>query len=101
MKEIAYFNIWGTMSTSGLSKLHLMPEGQTVNTHSYKTEILEKELKQLFKITKSNKIYENLMVVNKNFTFQQDGTPAHTSHGVKRIFLISFKKRTGQEITLI
>ena len=65
MKEIAYVNIWGDMSASDQSKLHLMPEGQTETTHYYETEILEKELKPLLKRNKSNKIDENLMVITK------------------------------------
>ena len=77
----AYANIWGTMSASGLSAIHIMPRGQTVDAEYYVEDILEKEVKPLFKISKrTNEATTNKMVVNKRrFTFQQDGAPAHTS----------------------
>ena len=72
----AYVNIWGAMSASGLSAIHIMPQGQTVDAEYYIEDILEKEVKPLLKRSKRT----NKMVVNKRrFTFQQDGAPAHTS----------------------
>ena len=58
-----------------------MPQGQTVDAVYYVKDILEKEVKPLFKISKkTNEATTNKMVVNKRrFTFQQDDAPAHTS----------------------
>ena len=69
------------MSASGLSAIHIMPQGQTVDAEYYVEDILEKEVKPLLK--RSNNTYvatTNKMVVNKRlFTFQKDGAAAHTS----------------------
>ena len=45
----AYVNIWGAMSASGLSVIHIMPQGQTVDAENYVGDILEKEVKPLLK----------------------------------------------------
>ena len=81
VKKSAYVNIWGAMSASGLSAIHIMPQGQTVDAEHYVEDILEKEVKSLLKRSKrTNEATTNKMVVNKRrFTFQQDGAPAHTS----------------------
>ena len=69
------------MSASGLSAIHIMLQGQTVDAEYYVEDILEKEVKPLLKRSKrTNEATTNKMVVNKRrFTFQQDGAPAHTS----------------------
>ena len=81
VKKSAYVNIWGAMSASGLSAIHIMPQGHTVDAEYYVEDILEKEVKPLLKRSKrTNEATTNKMVVNKRrFTFQQDGAPAHTS----------------------
>ena len=81
VKKSAYVNVWGAMSASGLSAIHIMPQGQTVDAEFSIEDILEKEVKPLLKRSKrTNEATTNKMVVNKRrFTFQQDGGPAHTS----------------------
>ena len=63
------------MSASGLSAIHIMPQGQTVDAEYYVENILEKEVQPLLKRSKrTNEAITNNMVVNKWwFTFQQDG----------------------------
>ena len=39
----------GEMSASGLSAIHIMPQGETVNVEYYVEDILEKEVKPLLK----------------------------------------------------
>ena len=56
VKKSAYINIWGAMSPSGLSKLHIIPAGQTVTAEYYETQILEKEVKPLINSKKSENI---------------------------------------------
>ena len=82
VKKSAYVNTWGAMSASGLSVIHIMPQGQTVDAEYYVEDILEKEVKPLLKRSKrTNEATTNKMVVNKRrFTFQQDGAPARTSN---------------------
>ena len=68
------------MSVSGLSAIHIMPQGQTVNVEYYVEDILEKEVKPLLKKSKiTNEAATHKIVGNKRrFTFQQDGAPANT-----------------------
>ena len=81
VKKRVYVNIWGAMSASGLSAIHIMPQGQTVDVEYYVEDILEKKVKPLLKRSKrTNEATTHKMEVNKRrFTFQQDGTPANTS----------------------
>ena len=69
------------MSANGLSLIHIMPQGQTVDAEYYVEEILKKEVKPLLKRSKrTNEATTYKIVVNKRqFTFQEDGAPAHTS----------------------
>ena len=70
-------NICGTMSESGLSAIHIMPQGQTVDAEYYVEDILHKEVKPLLERSKrTNEATTIKMVVNKRrFAFQQDGAP--------------------------
>ena len=66
VKNSTYVNIWGAMSASGLSAIHIMPQGQTVDAEYYVEDILEKEVQPLLKISKrTNEAITNNMVVNK------------------------------------
>ena len=80
LKKNAYVNIWGAMSASGLSAIHIIPQGQTIDVEYYVEDILEKEVKPLLKRSRrTNEATTNKIVVDKRrFTFQQDGAPAHT-----------------------
>ena len=54
------------MSASGLSAIHIMPQGQTVDAEYYVEDILEKEVQPLLKRSKrTNEAITNNMVVNK------------------------------------
>ena len=54
------------MSASGLSAIHIMPQGQTIDAEYYVKDILEKEVKSLLKRSKrTNEATINNMVVNK------------------------------------
>ena len=41
--------VWGAMGVNGLSKLHIVPAGETINANYYVTNILQKELKPALK----------------------------------------------------
>ena len=47
MKQSAKVMVWGGMTGRGLTKLHMLPTGQTVNSEYYINQILEKEVKPL------------------------------------------------------
>ena len=54
------------MSASGLSAIHIMPQGQTVDAEYYVEDILEKEVKPLLNRSKrTNEATINNMVLNK------------------------------------
>ena len=62
------------MQAIGLSAIHIMSQGQTIEAEYYVEDILEKENKPLLKRSKrTNEATTNKTVVNK------DGAPAHTS----------------------
>ena len=48
--------VWGAMGVNGLSKLHIVPAGQTINANYYVTNILQKELKPALKRQKKNQL---------------------------------------------
>ena len=45
VKSSAKVMVWGAMGVNGLSKLHIVPAGETMNANYYVTNILQKELK--------------------------------------------------------
>ena len=54
------------MSASGHSAIHIMPQGQTIDTEYYVEDILEREVKPLLKRSKrTNEVTTNKMVVSK------------------------------------
>ena len=73
--------IWGAMGVSGLSNLHIVPTGKTVDSSNYIEYILKKELKPPLNLTRttgknnSRKLvpYPGLAV------FMQDGATSHTA----------------------
>ena len=55
------------MSASGLSTIHIMPQGETVDAEYYVEDILEKENKPLLKRSKrANEATTNKIVVNES-----------------------------------
>ena len=53
VKSSAKVMIWGAMGVNGLSKLHIVPDGETINAYNYVTNILQKELKPALKRQKN------------------------------------------------
>ena len=73
--------VWGAMSAEALTKLHIIPQNQTVNTEYYVSQILEGSL-----LTALNRSAENGAVTERKMVetrsdaiFMQDGAPSHTS----------------------
>ena len=65
----------------GLTKLHMLPTGQTLTSEYYINQILEKEVKPLtsrHQVT-GGPIERKFISSKKEMTFVQDGAPAHTS----------------------
>ena len=69
------------MSASGLSELHLVPQGTTINAAYYINEILEPTLLPVLKRTKRSVGITARKMVNRRTetVFMQDGAPAHTA----------------------
>ena len=86
VKKSAYVNIWGAMSASGLSAIHIMPQGQTVDAEYYVEDILEKEVKPLLKRSKrTNEATTNKMVVKKGNSHFNKMVPLPTPPNKHRI----------------
>ena len=73
--------VWGLMSRQALSELHIIPQGQTVNSLYYRNEILAKTCRDAINRTpNTGPISERPMLENmSDFIFMQDGAPAHTA----------------------
>lgn len=79
VKKSPGIQVWGAMSATGLSDLYVMPQNFRLNAESYKTDILEAQLKPILDrkaktgVATSRKLVENRL----DFVFQHDGAPAH------------------------
>ena len=78
--------VWGAMSFSGLSDLHIVPQGTTIDQNYYCREILEGNL---FKRMKKNhatgsKFNVKLVPNMSRMIFQQDGARPHTALTTQR-----------------
>ena len=73
--------VWGMMSYNGLSDLHIIPKGQSINASYYIEEILCKTmLSSLQRDGEIGGVCERRLVPDMSSAiFQQDGTPAHTA----------------------
>ena len=71
----------GTYVTSALSELHIIPQGQTVNSLYYRNELLAKTCRDAINRTpNTGPISERPMLENmSDFIFMQEGAPAHTA----------------------
>ena len=81
MKQNAKVMVWGGMRGRGLTRLHILPSGQTLTSEYYIKEILEKEVKPL---TSRRQVTggptERMFFRSKKaMTFVQDSAPLHTS----------------------
>ena len=74
--------VWGAMSAQGLSELHFVPKGQTVNSTYYVDEILTKSLlPALNRSATGGSVLETKMVPGRSRPiFMQDGAPPHISN---------------------
>lgn len=80
-KHPAKIMVWGAMSAQALTELHVVPQGQSVDSEYYVTEILEKSLlPSLNRNASTGTLLQKKMVPGMSPPiFQQDGAPAHTS----------------------
>jgi transposase len=81
VKSSAKVMIWGAMGVNGLSKLHIVPSGKTINARYYVDKILQKELKPALNRQKNTgRIDERKLVQYPGHaTFVQDGATPHTA----------------------
>ena len=81
MKQSAKVMVWVGVTGRGLTKLHMLPTGQTLTSEYYINQILEKGVKPLTSMRQvtGGPIERNLFRSKKEMTFVQDGAPAHTS----------------------
>ena len=74
VKSSAKVMIWGAMGVSGLSNLHIVPTGKTVDSSYYIEHILTKELKPALNRTRTTgKINTRKLVLPGLAVFIQDG----------------------------
>ena len=69
------------MGVHGLSKLHIVPAGETINANNYVTNILRKELKPALKRQKNSGWIDERKLVQcpGHETFFQNGATPHTA----------------------
>ena len=81
VKSSAKVMIWGAMGVSGLSNLHIVPTGKTVDSCYYTEQILKKELKPALNRTRTTgKINTRKLVPYPGLAvFTQDWTTQHTA----------------------
>ena len=72
-------HVWGLISYTALSDLHIIPQGRTVTAEYYIEEILNRSL--MFSIKRKRKtgsvLTRKLLPNMSGYIFQQDGAPAH------------------------
>lgn len=73
--------VWGAMSFSGLSELHIVPQGHTVTGEYYREEILKGNLFPRLANMQNNgsKFTTKFVPDMSRVIFQQDGAKAHTA----------------------
>ena len=81
VKSSAKVMIWGAMGVSGLSNLHIVPTGKTVDSNYYIEQILKNELKPALNRTRiTGKIHTRKLVPYPGLAvFMQDWAPPHTA----------------------
>ena len=73
--------VWGLMSHQAISRLHIIPRGQSINGAYYRNEILAKTCKEAIDRTpNTGSVLERPMLENmSDYAFMQDGAPPHTA----------------------
>ena len=81
VKSSAKVMIWGAMGVSGLSNLHIVPTGKTVDSNYFIEQILQNELKPALNRSRiTGKIHTRKLVPYPGLAvFMQDGAPPHTA----------------------
>ena len=81
VKSSAKVMIWGAMGVNGLSKLHIVPTGKTIDSDYYIKHILKKDLKPALNRSRSTgKINTRKLVPYPGLAvFMQDGATPHTA----------------------
>ena len=99
-KQSAKVMVWGGMTGRGLTKLHILPTGQTLTSEYYNNinQILEREVKLLTsrRQVTGGPIERKLFCSKKEMALVQDGAPAHTSKGNSDMVSIEFAKLYSQ-----
>ena len=79
--------VWGGMSFSGLTDLHIVPQGQSVDQEYYCTQILQENFFKRMKKNARNgsKFQVKLVPDMSRLIFMQDGARAHTALRTQRL----------------
>ena len=85
MKFPGKVHVWEMMSYNGISDLHIIPKGQSINASYYIEEILSKtKLSALQRDGEIGGVSERKLLPDMSSAiFQQDGAPAHTAKKLK------------------
>ena len=92
--------IWGAMTATGLSKLHILPANQHVTAAYYVENILSPFLLEEIHRNGNNgqileqKFHENTL----ELIFQQDGAPAHTAAVTQTWLQTNFPSHWGKDV---
>lgn len=86
--------VWGMFSTQGVSQLHFVPSGQTVNAQYYRENILAKEgLEAIKRTRRTGSIIEKKLVSSMSKAlFMQDSAPAHVTKDNYNWLDLNFQK---------
>jgi len=81
VKFSAHSMVWGAMSASGLSELHIVPQGTKVNAQYYIDNILQPTLLPVLTRRKKSGPATTRKMFNRRseLVFMHDGAPAHTA----------------------
>ena len=81
LKNPAKVLVWGAMNAQGLTKLHVVPQKQIVNTGHYVNEILTKTvLPALRRSSRNGTVLKRKVVSGMSVPiFMKGGAPPHTS----------------------
>ena len=73
--------VWGAISASGLSELHIVPQGTSINAQYYLNNILQLVLPPVLSRRKKSRPVTQRKMFNRRseMVFMQDGAPAHTA----------------------
>ena len=79
VKKSQGIQVWGAMSASGLSELHIWPQAFRLNAKSYQEDVLEGEVVPLLarKKTTGPITSRKLVPIMSEAIYQHDGAPAH------------------------